>query len=285
MKERDTKMKKRLKGLLALSMVVVMVLAMTTGVASAAVKEWYYSGSYDSVLAQDNTSVVYGGDIIKPEKSGGGRSFAEADVNGNYITTTGSKKATVSQAQPTNNSYVWSNVDTTDSFTVEENEAGYYGYYAVLGTFNNLFEEDGTTPLYSLYLDPIPINFVIQYDPNQGTGNIVEQSFYVTDAYTVYDGSAFKRDGYRLSGWNTSADGKGIAIPLGSNALQIAELLKLTGRTPATDNDNTLVSTLYAQWTPLDSSPAAGDTFPTAPLLMLMFMSAGAAVVVKRRKA
>lgn len=95
----------------------------------------------------------------------------------------------------------------------------------------------------------------IVYNANGGTGSHASTSGYQYSNTTIPSGtsSSFKRVGFRFTGWNTQADGKGTdykdgdQVPIGTSDV-----------------------TLYAQWTPLISiMPSAGgdDTGPSVPYL------------------
>ena len=95
----------------------------------------------------------------------------------------------------------------------------------------------------------------IVYNANGGTGSHASTSGYQYSNTTIPSGTSgsFKRVGFRFTGWNTQADGKGTdykdgdQVPIGTSDV-----------------------TLYAQWTPLISiMPSAGgdDTGPSVPYL------------------
>ena len=93
----------------------------------------------------------------------------------------------------------------------------------------------------------------IVYNANGGTGSHASTSGYQYSNTIIPSGTSgsFKRVGFRFTGWNTQADGKGTdykdgdQVPIGTSDV-----------------------TLYAQWTPLISiMPSAGgdDTGPSVP--------------------
>lgn len=95
----------------------------------------------------------------------------------------------------------------------------------------------------------------IVYDANGGTGSHAATSGYQYSNTTIPSGTSgsFKRVGYRFTGWNTRADGRGTSykdgdqVPIGASNV-----------------------TLYAQWAALISiMPSAGgdDTGPSVPYL------------------
>lgn len=95
----------------------------------------------------------------------------------------------------------------------------------------------------------------IVYNANGGTGSHANTSGYQYSNAAIPSGTSgsFKRVGYRFTGWNTRADGKGTAykdgdrVPIGASNV-----------------------TLYAQWAALISiMPSAGgdDTGPSVPYL------------------
>jgi uncharacterized repeat protein (TIGR02543 family) len=74
--------------------------------------------------------------------------------------------------------------------------------------------------------------YTINYNSNGGTGNISADAYIKHDSTYTLKTNTFTREGYLFAGWNTEADGSGIAYPP-------------DGSFSATDN-----VTLYAQWTP-----------------------------------
>lgn len=72
----------------------------------------------------------------------------------------------------------------------------------------------------------------LTYDANGGSGSMTGATVYYGQTYTV-SANAFTNSGYKFTGWNTQADGKG--TPYAAGAV-------LTG----TDNSDAV--TLYAQW-------------------------------------
>lgn len=80
-----------------------------------------------------------------------------------------------------------------------------------------------------------PITYNIRYMPNGGTGKMADETGAVYDVPMALRENAFRRTGYHFVGWNTRADGKGIAYGDMEEVVNLAS----TGRAYAT---------LYAQW-------------------------------------
>lgn len=79
-----------------------------------------------------------------------------------------------------------------------------------------------------------PAVYKIRFDANGGTGTMAEQS-HTYDRKQALTASAFAREGYRFTGWNTRGDGKGKAF---ADKQTVANLLAHDGAT----------GVLYAQW-------------------------------------
>lgn len=79
-----------------------------------------------------------------------------------------------------------------------------------------------------------PAVYKIRFDANGGTGTMAEQS-HTYDRKQALTASAFTREGYRFTGWNTRGDGKGKAF---ADKQTVANLLAHDGAT----------GVLYAQW-------------------------------------
>lgn len=80
-----------------------------------------------------------------------------------------------------------------------------------------------------------PNKYTIKYNANGGTGKIDQQNALYGDKVSLSKGDSYKRQGYTLTGWNTSKDGKGIDYKLGQKTQNL------------TSDDGGEV-TLYAQW-------------------------------------
>ncbi|MGO2384648.1 MAG: InlB B-repeat-containing protein, partial [Pseudolactococcus laudensis] len=77
-------------------------------------------------------------------------------------------------------------------------------------------------------------NYTVSYDKNTGSGTMADQNFTYDVAKNLSQNN-FGKDGYVFTGWNTSADGSGIAY---SNSQSVSNLTTASGGKV----------TLYAQW-------------------------------------
>lgn len=93
-----------------------------------------------------------------------------------------------------------------------------------------------------------PAVYKIRFDANGGTGTMAEQS-HTYDRRQALTASAFTREGYRFTGWNTRGDGKGKAF---TDKQTVTNLLTHDGA----------VGVLYAQWEriPETALPRSGGT-------------------------
>lgn len=81
----------------------------------------------------------------------------------------------------------------------------------------------------------------LKYDANGGTGSLPDTTGNPGDTITIPN-SGVTRNGYTLTGWNTSKDGKGTSVPTGTYTI------------PANAPAGTV--TLYAQWQKTDDTSA-----------------------------
>lgn len=93
-----------------------------------------------------------------------------------------------------------------------------------------------------------PAVYKIRFDANGGTGAMADQS-HTYDRKQALTASAFTREGYRFTGWNTRGDGKGKAF---TDKQTVTDLLTHDGA----------VGVLYAQWERLPETalPRSGGT-------------------------
>lgn len=93
-----------------------------------------------------------------------------------------------------------------------------------------------------------PAVYKIRFDANGGTGAMADQS-HTYDRRQTLTASAFTREGYRFTGWNTRGDGKGKAF---TDKQTVTNLLAHDGA----------VGVLYAQWEriPETALPWSGGT-------------------------
>ncbi len=80
--------------------------------------------------------------------------------------------------------------------------------------------------------------YMIVYDANGGKGTMADQNM-TYDTFATLAANAFTNEGYEFAGWNTKADGTGIAYTDGENVKNVAE--------------NGAV-TLYAQWDEVETT-------------------------------
>ncbi|KAB5967048.1 InlB B-repeat-containing protein [Bifidobacterium adolescentis] len=93
-----------------------------------------------------------------------------------------------------------------------------------------------------------PAVYKVRFDANGGTGAMADQS-HTYDRKQALTASAFTREGYRFTGWNTRVDGKGKAF---ADKQAVTNLLAHDGAT----------GVLYAQWERLPETalPWSGGT-------------------------
>lgn len=93
-----------------------------------------------------------------------------------------------------------------------------------------------------------PAVYKVRFDANGGTGTMADQS-HTYDRRRTLTASAFTREGYRFTGWNTRPDGKGKAF---TDKQAVSNLLVHDGAT----------GVLYAQWQRLPETalPWSGGT-------------------------
>lgn len=93
-----------------------------------------------------------------------------------------------------------------------------------------------------------PAVYKVRFDANGGTGAMADQS-HTYDRRRTLTASAFTREGYRFTGWNTRGDGKGKAF---ADKQAVTNLLAHDGAT----------GVLYAQWQRLPETalPWSGGT-------------------------
>ena len=93
-----------------------------------------------------------------------------------------------------------------------------------------------------------PAVYKVRFDANGGTGTMADQS-HTYDRRRTLTASAFTREGYRFTGWNTRPDGKGKAF---TDKQGVSNLLVHDGAT----------GVLYAQWQRLPETalPWSGGT-------------------------
>ncbi|MCR1995070.1 InlB B-repeat-containing protein [Bifidobacterium animalis] len=118
-----------------------------------------------------------------------------------------------------------------------------------------------------------PLTVNLHYDANGGQGSHASQSTRWDSTVTIPGNvnDSFHRDGFKLTGWNTSPDGKG-------------ERYAPNGVVHLTDHDRTL----YAQWEPIMTTmPATGSrtlAWMLAGGIGVFTIAAGAAGVLMRFK-
>jgi uncharacterized repeat protein (TIGR02543 family) len=98
--------------------------------------------------------------------------------------------------------------------------------------------------LYALWM---PVNYTVNFDANGGGGTMPAQTF-TYDVEQNLTPNGFTREGYTFKGWNTKANGFGIAY---QNKATVKNL---------TDQMNDII-TLYAQWTDESEAAKIGSEF------------------------
>ena len=88
--------------------------------------------------------------------------------------------------------------------------------------------------------------YTVDYNANGGTGRMDSTSVAYGTSIALASASALSQDGYSFDGWNTAADGSGVALSNGA-VLSTSTLDRLisSGALSASGDDST---TLYAQW-------------------------------------
>lgn len=135
--------------------------------------------------------------------------------------------------------------DYSPKVTVEEGEKVNSPDYPITGyTINGWKTSDGAsfdfdTPITSditLTADKTPYSYTVKFDGNGGSASsaVEAQNFNYGEAQAL-NASTFTREGYTFAGWNTMADGKGVAYADKEKVINLTE----------TDNGEV---TLYAQW-------------------------------------
>ena len=115
--------------------------------------------------------------------------------------------------------------------------------------------------------------YTIVYASNDGAENTSEHH-HDHDLTAVLAGQTeFSRAGYRLTGWNTAANGNGTSYALESSVSQ-----------PLAQRGGSI--TLYAQWELAEAVlPQAGTSFPSEAFIVLALglMTAGTGMFTRRR--
>lgn len=106
---------------------------------------------------------------------------------------------------------------------------------------------DGTYSV-TLYAQWTPDKYTVRYHANGGTGQMTDQEMtYGTEKPLIAKG--FTRDGYEFTGWNTKADGSGIAY---GDKEVVKDL----------NSENGGTVDLYAQWSKGSSGSLSGFVGP-----------------------
>lgn len=159
-----------------------------------------------------------------------------------------------------NNIETWLQIDSTDNEGYGELLAKHMQLTQVDPTTHNGVARDGyvftgwdkdvTKPIEgdTVYTAQYrPAVYKIRFDANGGTGAMAEQS-HTYDRKQALTASAFTREGYRFTGWNTRGDGKGKAF---ADKQAVTNLLAHDGA----------VGVLYAQWEDaMTAMPETGGT-------------------------
>jgi len=102
--------------------------------------------------------------------------------------------------------------------------------YADEAEIRNLAEGGSVT----LYAQWIMQNYTIRFEANGGEGAMADVKAMFDEPVTLTT-NLFTRTGYKFTGWNTKADGNGVAYTDGASVMNV----------PSSDG---VVSVLYAQW-------------------------------------
>lgn len=223
-------MKKRIKGLLAMTMIFSMFFAAMPAAVSAetiSVMDW----------SVGETKVLQPKDQIQGSQSSGG-CFRVLDQDKKILApvatvSEGTRIVPIYYGDPGWNAVPGEFCFKDGAYQVPDLEPG-YKWQGTL-TQNDDRKTDDGYPLNEIVLVKAGIHYTIHYDPNGGSGTISPQTVGYNDDDSLSDGSGFSRQGYKLKNWNTRADGKGTAYKLGEPKA------KLT-----TTDQQTI--TLYAQW-------------------------------------
>lgn len=121
--------------------------------------------------------------------------------------------------------------------------SGYAWGAAITPDGSKLYTTDITVNTMSVVTFPAPI-YTVTFDANGGTGAMTAQD---ASAATALSANTFSRTGYTFSGWNTAANGSGVAYA-------DAATFPFTGS-----------ATLYSQWTVIAPSPAPSPSTSSAP--------------------
>ena len=92
----------------------------------------------------------------------------------------------------------------------------------------------------TLYAQWTTANVTVTYNPNGGTGNVATDTVAANSSYTVKSQN-YTKTGMTFNGWNTKADGTGVAYTVGQTITVTADL------------------TLYAQWQAENPTVKTGD--------------------------
>lgn len=111
--------------------------------------------------------------------------------------------------------------------------------YADNATVKNLTTKDGD--VVNLYAQWKPITYIVIYNKNDGSGAISGTTGTKYGLTYSLSANTFTRTGYTLTGWNTKADGSGVAYAANAAVKNL------------TTEDNSIVN-LYAQWKPITYS-------------------------------
>jgi uncharacterized repeat protein (TIGR02543 family) len=164
------------------------------------------------------------------------------------------------------------NIDP-NTLTVLADTAGYgVTDQGVLVTGNGDLVTGGTNTYRTVNYLPAPPSKTVTFDANGGSGSMLTQ---VASGQTTLTTNSFSRSGFSFAGWNSAANGLGVAYPDLSAYPFNSDL------------------TLYAQWLPIvtplastgtpDSLALTGLDFVGEVSMALMLLLAGIALRVCRR--
>ena len=137
-------------------------------------------------------------------------------------------------------------------------------YYVGIGTLVMYLD------LYAQWAKIVNVN----YDANASgaTGSVSDPTEYISGEVAILKDNGFTRDGYRFTGWNTSADGSGTRVMAGATYT-------------VTDADTVNGLTFYAQWESETAAgtvdiPSTGDPSNWVMFALIALANAGALLTI-----
>lgn len=255
-------MKRKLRKLLTIALALGLILAMTTGVASATI-----INRADGSQVQPNDRLTSNTAVYSDNSSG--MRIVYNGLGHIYEDT-------------------YEKDDDAWLIPADANRESYQGYL-LKWEVTSIGLAGSTDKLELKLIEKVPINYTIQY--YDGNTLIAQENVTAESNSLYYDGRNLKKDGYTFSHWANAA-GDNIIQP----GIPVDILYLSTNETEETRiDDMNYTIKLYAAWqevstptkpeVPLDKSPDAGDDSSAGLFLLLMTGTAIGAAVVSRRKA